>query len=194
MTSDRPLVRDVSHRWPDATVAVQVGGPVVATDGGLRLPERSRRRADSSASAVATGSLDNSDWMFSGVIYTQPRDRRKQSPESFANVVEDGGFRNESARSVVQKVGREIAPFQPSSGFNQWFWSISVHVDGTILYTDDLHEKSGYSSHKSVGGGVLQELDHLVSNDTFDPDHSAGAVTEGDRSVDTNCECQEGSQ
>jgi hypothetical protein len=167
---------------------------VDVTDGGVRLLKCSRRRANSSTYPARAGFLHNTDLIPPGTIYAQPRYRRKQAPESFANAVEDTSFRNESGRSVVQEVVSEITPFQPLSGLNQQLWSVSAHVDRVTLYLDHLHMKTVHSPHKSVGGGVLQELDHFVADSEFSRKQIGGVAAEDGRSIDTGSEQSEGSQ
>jgi hypothetical protein len=57
----RQVVRDVSHRWPDATVAVQVGGPVIAADGGECTEKRAHSTRASEHVRVAVPRADSQD-------------------------------------------------------------------------------------------------------------------------------------
>jgi hypothetical protein len=121
------------------------------TDGEYCLPTRDHRGTKSSSFPVRTDSFDNLDPILSDAIYAQPHDRRKQRHKSFANAVEDPGLSSEPGHKMMQKVVSEIPFFQPPSGLNQQFWSISVYLNTITEYLNHFQIPTDYAPRKSMG-------------------------------------------
>lgn len=111
MTRDRQLVRDVSHRWPDATVAVQVGGPVVATDGGEHKDE----------SATATGGTERERLREKAQMERDIRDHNRRVREiDECDVCGDEVPEEDFSEKYAAAAGALTGPFCSSECY--WGW------------------------------------------------------------------------